>query len=53
MSRCENCYNTSHCGEVLKRKEQRQMGRSIWYSTVYVEVCKQCKCEKCKNIEHG
>ena len=39
--------------EVLKRKEKNQMGRSIWYSTIYIEICKQCKCEKCENIEYG
>jgi len=50
MILCKNCSKFSHCGEVLKRKEKRHMGKSIWYNIVYVEVCKQCKCEKCESI---
>lgn len=43
--RCKNCGHESHCGVPLRK--------SVDNSQTEIEVCKNCRCEKCTPPDWG
>ena len=49
---CKNCGHESHCGCTLRKK----VDQHVLYSYIQnqeIEVCKSCRCEKCKIPDWG
>ena len=46
MTSCQNCGHESHCGTSLWKEYRRTYDHG---PEGQYEVCKQCRCERCKN----
>jgi len=51
MINCQNCGHKSHCGNPL-RKSTYSVPRSGDDALQEIEICKQCRCEKCSDISY-
>ena len=49
MSCCQNCGHESHCGVPYMKEEHNWKGEHLGQT----EVCKHCRCEKCKKPDWG
>mgnify|MGYP001360045518 CR=1 FL=1 len=45
MMKCYNCGHDSHCGIPLRKAVDRSQAHAA--GLYEIEVCKQCRCEKC------
>ena len=51
MTYCKNCGHESHCGHPLTKSYRRQPYEHGPEGEI--EVCKYCRCQKCKNPDCG
>ena len=50
MTTCKNCGHESHCGVTLTKEFRKQRDKGPEGS---IEVCKNCRCEKCSRPDWG
>ena len=50
LAGCMNCGNSSHCNDVLYRKEIEIIGDKT-VNEWTIDVCRHCRCEECKKDE--
>jgi hypothetical protein len=50
MTTCKNCGHESHCGVTLTKEFRKERDKGPEGS---IEVCKNCRCEKCSRPDWG
>ncbi len=54
MTKCKNCGHDSHCGISLTKDIRTHAELNDGHSEIeQIEICKDCRCEKCTKSEWG